>query len=101
LNGQPSIGFINPAIYSLAQSGNYSTAFHDITIGNNAWSGSPNSFSAVVGYDLATGLGTPNGTNLINALSGFGKAVVHLRRPRRPTAPQWRRSMAAIPMAPG
>ena len=30
----------------------------------------PAKFSAVAGYDLCTGWGTPNGTNLINALAG-------------------------------
>jgi hypothetical protein len=30
----------------------------------------PTKFSAVAGYDLCTGWGTPNGTNLINALAG-------------------------------
>ena len=44
--------------------------FHDITTGNNFWRGSPNRFPAVPGYDLCTGWGTPNGTNLITALAG-------------------------------
>jgi hypothetical protein len=67
--GQPVIGFINPAIYEIANDsfGKYS-AFNDITKGSNIWSSSPNAFYAVPGYDLCTGLGTPNGTNLINAL---------------------------------
>jgi len=34
-HGGPA-GFINPAIYSLAESSHYSNAFHDITQGNNA-----------------------------------------------------------------
>jgi subtilase family serine protease len=68
--GQPPAGFINPAIYAIAQGGNYTSCFHDITAGDNTWSGSPNNFSAVSGYDLCTGLGTPNGQNLINALAG-------------------------------
>ena len=68
--GIPSMGFINPAIYNLAAGASYSTCFHDVTTGNNEWSGSPSLFSAKAGYDLCTGLGTPNGTNLINALAG-------------------------------
>ncbi len=67
-NGQP-IGFLNPAIYALAQTAGYSNAFHDITGGNNFNSFSPNLFPAVSGYDLATGLGSPNGQSLIDALS--------------------------------
>jgi uncharacterized repeat protein (TIGR03803 family) len=67
-NNQSSIGFANPAIYALGQSSNGSSAFHDITTGNNTNSSSPDKFFAVPGYDLCTGWGTPDGTNLINAL---------------------------------
>ena len=43
-NGKPAIGFINPAVYALASGPNYTNLFHDITTGNNTWSGSPNLF---------------------------------------------------------
>ena len=66
--GQPALGFINPAIYALAAKSSYSTTFNDVTTGDNISPNSPSAFYAVPGYDLATGLGTPNGTNLINAL---------------------------------
>jgi subtilase family serine protease len=68
-NGGKSAGFINPAIYNLAAGANYASCFHDVTSGNNTWSESPNLFYAMPNYDLCTGLGTMNGTNLINALS--------------------------------
>jgi len=68
--GNPSVGFINPALYSIAFS-NYNACFHDVTTGNNAWSSSPDLFFAQPGYDLCTGLGTPNGQNLIDALLNF------------------------------
>jgi uncharacterized repeat protein (TIGR01451 family) len=68
ISNKLSIGFLNPAVYSLAQTASYTNCFHDITTGNNFWDQSPTSFSAVPGYDLCTGLGTPNGINLINAL---------------------------------
>ena len=68
-NGQPSAGFINPALYAIAARTNYTTFFHDVTSGSNTWSASPNLFYATNGYDLCTGLGTMNGTNLINALT--------------------------------
>lgn len=42
----------------------YDANFHDIT------SGKSGSYSAVVGYDLVTGWGSPKGTALINALVG-------------------------------
>jgi|HubBroStandDraft_1064217.scaffolds.fasta_scaffold26914_2 subtilase family serine protease len=62
-NGEPTIGFINPTIYSQSITSAYSTEFHDIT------SGTSGSYSAVTGYDLVTGWGSPNGTGLINALA--------------------------------
>ena len=68
--GNPSVGFINPAIYSIASS-NYSACFHDVTTGNNTWSESPDQFFAGAGYDLCTGWGSPSGQNLINALANF------------------------------
>jgi len=68
-NGQPPVGFINPAIYAIGQSAGYSADFHDITTGNNTNSGSLNAFFAVAGYDLCTGWGSPNGSNMINALA--------------------------------
>jgi len=67
-NNHAPIGFINPALYAIANSTNYTNCFNDITTGSNTWSASPNLFIAVTNYDLCTGLGTPNGTNLINAL---------------------------------
>src|SRR5271163_3093591 len=57
------IGFLNPAIYAQNVTSVYSTDFHDIT------SGISGSFSAVPGYDLVTGWGSPNGAGLINALT--------------------------------
>jgi len=68
-NGETSVGFINPAIYTLAAGANYASCFNDVTTGNNTSSSSPSLFYATAGYDLCTGLGTPNGMNLINALA--------------------------------
>ena len=68
LNGQPPLGFVNPAIYDIGRSSNYTACFHDITTGNNTSSSSPDKFYAVAGYDLCTGWGTPIGSNLIAAL---------------------------------
>lgn len=84
-NNNSSIGFINPALYAIATSGNYTNCFHDITTGNNYWSASPSLFPAVSGYDLCTGLGTPRGTSLINALIAVGgSAFTHLSPPPPP-----------------
>ncbi len=62
-NGNPTLGFINPLIYPIGVGSGYGSAFHDITSGNNG-------FPAVTGYDLVTGWGSPNGSGLINALTG-------------------------------
>ena len=67
-NSKPSVGYLNPALYAIGTGTSYAVCFHDITTGNNEWTGSPSAYSAVAGYDLCTGWGTPNGTNLINAL---------------------------------
>jgi len=72
-NGLPTVGFLNPALYNLGfgQPANfqYSDCMRDITTGNNEWSGSPYQYSAVAGYDLCTGWGTPHGTNLMEYLT--------------------------------
>lgn len=83
--GHPSVGFLNPALYSLAANAfAYTNAFHDVTNLNNTWSQSPNLFFAVSNYDLCTGLGTPNGTNLINDLFTVPVAPVHISPPPPP-----------------
>jgi subtilase family serine protease len=83
-NGGP-VGFINPAIYELAQSKLYAHAFHDITGGNNSdTAGLPcnvlacgivgpavDGFNAGKGYDLTTGWGTPNVSNFITDILQF------------------------------
>jgi subtilase family serine protease len=75
-NGNATLGFINPAIYSLGSGPNYNNVFHDITSGNNA-NGHGQSYNAVVGYDLVTGWGSPNGQNLINALASSSTSGTH------------------------
>lgn len=70
----PPVGFLNPALYAIGKSANYNNCFHDTATGNNYWSSSPANFPAVTGYDLCTGWGTPNGTNLINALAPLNYA---------------------------
>jgi Pro-kumamolisin, activation domain/Viral BACON domain len=67
--GRPPVGFLNPAIYAIGKSPVYTNDFHDITTGNNFNSTVGSRWSAVPGYDLCTGWGTPNGQNLINTLA--------------------------------
>ena len=54
-------GFLNTFIY------NNNSAFHDITTGNNACP-APVGYSATVGWDACTGLGSPNGVSLLQAV---------------------------------
>ena len=49
------LGFINPALYHMA-----STGFVDVTVGGNDLYGA-GGYSATTGYDMASGLGSPNG----------------------------------------
>jgi kumamolisin len=64
LNSQPAIGFLNPTIYNQnVNATTYAADFHDIK------SGTSGSYSAVAGYDLVTGWGSPN-SGLIAALTG-------------------------------
>ncbi len=59
------VGFINPTIYGLSSGTN---AFHDITTGNNRVGDTLVGYDAKTGWDACTGLGTPNGANLMAAL---------------------------------
>jgi hypothetical protein len=68
-DGRALLGFINPALYAIASGSSYASCFHGVATGNNTWSDSPTLFYAANGYDLCTGLGTPAGINLINALA--------------------------------
>lgn len=93
IKGRPPIGFINPALYAIAGNpGNYAACFHDITVGNNFWSFSPSQFNSFPGYDLCTGLGTPRGTNLINAILALNAPPVHIS----PPPPPYGSTMAAV-----
>jgi subtilase family serine protease len=52
-NGKSKVGFLDPTIYPQNVTSTYATDFHDIT------SGKSGSYSAVTGYDLVTGWGSP------------------------------------------
>ena len=62
--GQGTLGFINPTIYAQnVNASTYAADFHDVT------SGTSGSYSAVSGFDLVTGWGSPN-AGLLAALAG-------------------------------
>jgi len=58
-----TVGFLNPSLYRIGLSAGYASDFHDIVRGDNR------KYSAVKGFDLVTGWGSPNGTDLIEALT--------------------------------
>jgi subtilase family serine protease len=69
--GHP-LGFVNPAIYRIAQSPLYHKAFHDITTGNNTVSLNRvtiTGYQAGTGWDPVTGWGTPDAKVLIPLLA--------------------------------
>jgi kumamolisin len=59
-----NVGFLNPQLYPLGEA-----PFFDITSGNNG------AFSAGPGWDPCTGLGSPNGALLLDALSGSSSST--------------------------
>ncbi|HVB70407.1 MAG TPA: protease pro-enzyme activation domain-containing protein [Acidimicrobiales bacterium] len=62
--GVSRLGFLNPTLYAMARSG---TGFNDVTTGNNDLYG-VGVFSAGPGYDMASGLGSPNASTFIPGL---------------------------------
>ena len=66
LAGRP-LGFLNPAICSIGNSGDYQESFHDITFGSNAFAG-VRGFKATPGWDLSTGWGSPKVATLVTEL---------------------------------
>jgi hypothetical protein len=64
------LGFIDPALYTAGLSASTATVWHDSTTGTNTAASGAGAYTAVAGYDLVTGWGSPNGTGLINALAG-------------------------------
>ena len=72
--GGKSIGFANPVLYSAAASA-YSSDFTDVSSGNNDYT--PEGYTgglypAGTAYDMASGLGSPDGATLPAALCGGG-----------------------------
>jgi MYXO-CTERM domain-containing protein len=66
----PPVGFLNPTFYKLAESPKYADLFHDITSGSNFTKDSPDLYTAIAGYDLVTGWGSPIAPAMIDELSG-------------------------------
>ncbi len=67
-HGGRALGDINPLLYQAAESGARQPAFHDVTLGGN------DVYTAASGYDLVTGLGTPNVDNLVHDILDIQRA---------------------------
>ncbi len=63
-----SLGFLGPRLYQIYTNGSYAAAFHDITSGNNSFGG-VTGYDAGTGWDPASGLGTPDASQLVMALA--------------------------------
>jgi hypothetical protein len=81
--GRAAIGFVNPILYGLPAGD-----FHDVTVGNNSY-GRVSGYAAGSGYDMASGLGTPNAAALVPALCGAaaGTTVAEPNPPAATTMP--------------
>jgi kumamolisin len=64
-HGGHKLGFANPALYALARTSQPFPPFHDVTLGSNLV------YPATAGYDMATGLGTPDAWNLARDLLAY------------------------------
>jgi subtilase family serine protease len=73
-------GFLNPVLYAAARQG--SGDFHDITRGNNDYTGSHHgTYPATAHYDMASGLGTPIATGLAATLARAGSLISYTAGP--------------------
>ncbi len=77
-----SVGYLNPLLYAA----NAADTLHDITTGNNG------SYSAGPGWDACTGLGTPNGTALLTALSAKPAKQTAATKSKAPRAKRKKKS---------
>jgi subtilase family serine protease len=72
-----AIGFANPALYYAAATA-YAGDFNDVTSGNNDFTGTNmGRFAAGPGYDMASGLGSPNGSALAASLCADAIALAN------------------------
>jgi kumamolisin len=70
-NGK-SVGFLNPFLYANADKG----LFTDVVKGDNGIRNTVNGYAAGPGWDACTGLGTPRGQAILNALAGPSEPAV-------------------------
>ena len=61
-NGKPTLGSASAALYSLFNTAQTYAPYHDVTSGNNLY------YPATAGYDLGSGIGSPNVWNMARDL---------------------------------
>ena len=66
-HGDGQLGFVDPMLYAIAARPPQAPAFHDITLGANRY------YPASPGWDFATGLGSPEVTNLARDVVAYLK----------------------------
>ncbi len=64
-----NLGSLSPQLYSILRSPTYDRIFHDVTAGSNG------AYSAGVGWDPVTGIGTPNVGQLVPLLGSYSPPV--------------------------
>lgn len=63
---KPTLGNANTILYTLFNTAQTFTAYHDVTTGNNLF------YNATAGYDLASGIGSPDVWNLARDAANVG-----------------------------
>ncbi|WML49039.1 protease pro-enzyme activation domain-containing protein [Neobacillus sp. PS3-34] len=63
-NGKGNLGQANPTLYKMFNTTQTYPAYHDVTSGNNLY------YPATAGYDMASGIGTPDAYNLVRDING-------------------------------
>ena len=79
--GKSRLGFLNPTLYKIGSGSNYHRAFHDITLPSDSSTPSNNdelgfnsgAYPVTAGYDMSTGWGTFDATELAAQLIAIGK----------------------------
>ena len=69
------VGFLNPFLYMNAGKG----VVQDVTVGTNAIKNTAPGYSAAIGWDACTGLGTPDGAAILGLLQTPAATTVVLR----------------------
>jgi subtilase family serine protease len=101
--GKATVGFANPALYldyaRILSDSDYETDFHDIVSGCNP-DKSGNQYCAAAGYDLVTGLGSPQ-HSLIYTLSGVQSHPLYCQGPLKTKSGLTSFTWAAVVAKPG